>query len=100
MPVVGSQRPRLPFRRKISRDPRLGRDPRHFVAGAGPGALASLFPDSDLRPPAGLTDGDRLTWAAVADAFRSPVALPGLDGMRALFGDDEIVDLTEPLPRE
>jgi penicillin amidase len=56
----------------------------NVAARAGPGALAELFPDTDLRPPAGLADG---SWAAVEDAFRSPVALPGLAGLRALFGD-------------
>ena len=56
----------------------------NVAARAGPGALPSLFPDPDLRPPTGLSDG---AWAAVADVFRSPVALPGLDAMRALFGD-------------
>ena len=56
----------------------------NVAARAGPGAIASLFPDPDLRPPAGLVDG---SWAAVADAFRTPVALPGLDGLRGLLGD-------------
>ena len=56
----------------------------NVAARAGPGALATLFPDAGLRPPAGLTDG---AWAEVAGAFASPVTLPGLDGLRALLGD-------------
>jgi penicillin G amidase len=56
----------------------------NVAARAGPAAVAQLFPDTDLRPPAALDDG---AWAAVADAFRTPVELPGLDGLRALFGD-------------
>ncbi|MDP9246006.1 MAG: penicillin acylase family protein [Chloroflexota bacterium] len=56
----------------------------NVAARAGPAALATLFPDSDLRPPAALTDG---AWAMVADAFRSPAAFVGVDGLRALFGD-------------
>jgi penicillin amidase len=56
----------------------------NVAARAGPGAITTLFPEPDLLPPAGLDDGG---WAAVRDAFRSPVELPGLDGLRALFGD-------------
>ncbi|HEV2011019.1 MAG TPA: penicillin acylase family protein [Candidatus Limnocylindria bacterium] len=56
----------------------------NVAARAGPAALAELFPDTDLRPPAGTADG---SWAAVEDAFRSPVELPGLAGLRTLFGD-------------
>ena len=56
----------------------------NVAARAGPAAVPQLFPDSPLRPPAGLTDG---AWALVAGAFRDPAALGGLDGLRALFGE-------------
>ena len=56
----------------------------NVAARAGPAAVTQLFPDSDLRPPAALEDG---AWASVQDAFRAPVEIPGLDGLRALFGD-------------
>jgi len=56
----------------------------NVAARAGPAAVVPLFPDTDLVPPTGLEDG---SWTAVRDAFRTPVALPGLDGLRALFGD-------------
>jgi penicillin amidase len=56
----------------------------NVAARAGPGAIAQLFPDADLRPPAGLEDG---SWASVRDAFRAPVTLPGIDGVRLLLGD-------------
>src|SRR4029077_11028844 len=54
------------------------------AARPGPAAVAELFPDSDLRPPSALADG---AWAAVADAFRAPLELPWLAGLRALLGD-------------
>jgi len=56
----------------------------NVAARAGPAAIAQLFPDAELRPPAALEDG---SWASVRDAFRTPMTLPGLDGVRALFGD-------------
>lgn len=56
----------------------------NVAARAGPGALGTLFPDAGARPPASAADGG---WAAVADAFRSPVVLSGLDGLRAILGD-------------
>lgn len=56
----------------------------NVAARAGPAAVTTLFPDAELRPPAGLEDG---SWAAVADVFRAPVDLTGLDGLRALLGD-------------
>jgi penicillin amidase len=56
----------------------------NVAARAGPAAVAPLFPDTDVRPPTALEDG---SWAAVQSAFQSPVSMPGLDGLRALFGD-------------
>ena len=56
----------------------------NVAARAGPAAIAQLFPDAELRPPAALEDG---SWASVRDAFRTPMTLPGLDGVRTLFGD-------------
>jgi penicillin amidase len=56
----------------------------NVAARAGPAAVASLFPDPDLRPPVALADG---AWAGVREAFRTPVEIPGLDGLRALLGD-------------
>ena len=56
----------------------------NIAARAGPAAVPALFPDSDLRPPTGLLDG---SWDAVRLAFSAPAVLPGLDGLRALFGD-------------
>ena len=56
----------------------------NVAARAGPSAVAGLFPDSDSRPPTGLLDG---SWDAVHAAFSAPAILPGLDGLRALFGD-------------
>ena len=56
----------------------------NVAARAGPAAVPPLFPDPALHPPTALADG---AWSAVADAFRSPAELPGLDGLRALFGD-------------
>ncbi len=54
------------------------------AARAGPAALPTLFPDSDLRPPAAVADG---LWDAVSGAFAAPAVFPGADGLRALFGD-------------
>jgi penicillin amidase len=51
---------------------------------AGPAAVPQLFPDTDVRPPTGLRDG---SWDAVRAAFTGPASFPGLDGLRALFGD-------------
>jgi len=56
----------------------------NVAARAGPAAVTPLFPDPDLRPPAALEDG---AWASVREAFRTPAEIPGLDGLRALFGD-------------
>jgi len=56
----------------------------NVAARAAPAAVPPLFPDPALHPPTALADG---AWSAVADAFRSPAELPGLDGLRALFGD-------------
>jgi penicillin amidase len=56
----------------------------NVAARAGPGALPQLFPDSDLQPPTAIDGG---SWDSVRDAFRAPVELPALDGLRALFGD-------------
>ena len=59
----------------------------NVAARAGPAALTQLFPDSDVRPPTALGDGSDLSWAAVRGAFSASMAFPGLDGLRALFGD-------------
>jgi penicillin amidase len=56
----------------------------NVAARAGPAAIPQLFPDTDVRPPAAIGDG---SWDAVRDAFRTPVELPGLASLRALFGD-------------
>jgi len=56
----------------------------NVAARAGPAAVPQLFPDAPFRPPAALADG---AWPLVAGAFTSPAVLPGLDGLRALFGD-------------
>ncbi len=54
------------------------------AARAGPAALPTLFPDSDLRPPAAVAEG---AWDAVSGAFAAPAVFPGVDGLRTLFGD-------------
>ncbi|MEP7003520.1 MAG: penicillin acylase family protein [Chloroflexota bacterium] len=54
------------------------------AARAGPAVLPTLFPDSDLRPPAAVADG---AWDMVSGAFAAPAVFPGADGLRALFGD-------------
>ncbi|HEV2249441.1 MAG TPA: penicillin acylase family protein [Candidatus Limnocylindria bacterium] len=51
---------------------------------AGPGAIATLFPDVTVQPPAALGDG---SWDTVRGAFRMPAELPGRDALRALLGD-------------
>jgi penicillin amidase len=56
----------------------------NVAARAGPAAVAQLFPDADLRPPAGLEDG---SWRVVEGAFRAPVELPALDVLQAVLGD-------------
>jgi penicillin amidase len=56
----------------------------NVTARAGPGVVPQLFPDADLQPPAAIGDG---SWDLVRDAFRTPVELPGRDGLRALLGD-------------
>ncbi len=56
----------------------------NVAARAGPAAVTALFPDADLRPPTGLGDG---SWDDVRAAFAGSASFPGVDGLRALFGD-------------
>ncbi|MDQ6859269.1 MAG: penicillin acylase family protein [Chloroflexota bacterium] len=56
----------------------------NVAARAGPGAVPRLFPDSPVGAPAALMDD---AWSLVAEAFRSPATLPGVDGLHALLGD-------------